>query len=264
MRRLLLFSLTLAWLGGCSCQSKPAASSVKDAGAVASQTPPAAPVEEVFHPPAEPPIPEQAIELHTKGRAHLDAGRFEEALKSFQQAQAVAPSWYLPLYDTAHTYILMDDTAKALVIHEQLEQLEPKGFSQSKKMLDSLRREKDGRVPKGTLREFLAVQQLRDPAEARSKLEALTKKAPSFVLAWQELANISEDVAEGERLVEKALGLEPDVETRGELLVHKGVLLRRGGKEEEARKHLNAVSIDPKLLHGARSQARELLNAPAP
>jgi tetratricopeptide (TPR) repeat protein len=264
MRRLLLFSLTLAWLGGCSCQDKSTASSVKDAGAAASQTPPPPPVEEVLHPPSEPPIPEQAIELHTQGRAHVEAGRFEEALKSFEQAQAVAPSWYLPLYDTAYTYILMGDTAKALVIHEQLEQLEPKGFSQSKKMLDSLRREKDGRVPKGTLREFLAVQQLRDMAEARSKLEALTKKAPNFVLAWQELANATEDTAEGERLVEKALALNPDVETRGELLVHKGVLLRRGGKEAEARQHLEAVSIDPKLLHSARAQARELLNAPSP
>jgi tetratricopeptide (TPR) repeat protein len=204
------------------------------------------------------------MELHAQGRAQGSEGKFDEALKLLQQAQALAPHWRMPLYDTAHTYILMGDTHQALAIHEQLERLEPEGFAQSKKMLDSLRREKDGRVPRGTLREFLEVQQLRDMAEVRRRLEALTKKAPQFVLAWQDLAMLSEDIAEGQRLLDKALGLNPDVETRGELLVHKGVLLRRGGKEEEARKHLEALMVDRTLLPSARAQAREVLNAPGP
>ncbi len=265
MRRLFLFSLSLAWLGGCSCPGKPASSStVNDAGATASPQPAPTPVQEAYHPPLEPPIPERAMELHAQGRAQGSEGKFDEALKLLQQAQALAPHWRMPLYDTAHTYILMGDTHQALAIHEQLERLEPEGFAQSKKMLDSLRREKDGRVPRGTLREFLEVQQLRDMAEVRRRLEALTKKAPQFVLAWQDLAMLSEDIAEGQRLLDKALGLNPDVETRGELLVHKGVLLRRGGKEEEARKHLEALMVDRTLLPSARAQAREVLNAPGP
>jgi tetratricopeptide (TPR) repeat protein len=217
----------------------------------------------MIHPPG-PQIPERAVELHAQGRAQVDSGQHAEALKLFQQAQALAPDWYLPLYDSAYTYILMGENDRALLLLEQLDGLEPLGFAQSKKMLDSVRREKDGRVPKGTLREFLSVQQLRDAAELRSKLQALTQKAPNFVLAWRELALSAEDPAEGERLVEKALALSPDVETRGELLVHKGVLLRRRGQEEEARKLLEALMIDKSLLHSARSQAREVLNSPAP
>jgi tetratricopeptide (TPR) repeat protein len=264
MRRLFFFSLTLAWLGGCSCQEKTSATAPNDAGAAQSPQQAPTPVQEVYHPPSEPTIPERALELHTQGRTHMEAGKHDEALKSFEQAQALAPSWRLPLYDTAYTHVLMGDNAQALKLYEQLDEMEPLGFAQSKKLLDSLRREQDGRVPKGTLREFLAVQQLRDLAEARSKLEAMTKTAPNFVLAWRELAMSSEDIAESERLLEKALALIPDVETRGELLVHKGVLLRRRGQEEEALKHLKALSVDKSLLHSQRSQAREVLNSPAP
>jgi tetratricopeptide (TPR) repeat protein len=264
MRRFLLFSLSLAWLGGCSCQGKSSPSSVNEAGATASEQPAPTPIQEVTHPPSGPTIPERAIELHAQGRAQADAGQYQEALKLLEQAQALAPDWYLPLYDSAYTYILMGDNAQALVLLEKLDQLEPLGFAQSKKMLDSLRREKDGRVPRGTLREFLAVQQLRELAEQRGKLLELTKKAPGFVLAWRELALTTENPAEGTQWAEKALALNPDVETRGELLVHKGVLLRRRGKEEEARKLLEALMIDKSLLHSARSQAREVLNSPAP
>jgi tetratricopeptide (TPR) repeat protein len=264
MRRSLLLSLTLAWLGGCSCQGKPATPSLTDAGAAASQQPAPTPVQEVFHPPSEPHVPEKALELHAQGQAQVEAGKFDEALRTFQQAQALAPSWYMPLYDSAHAHLQKGELDQALALLERLDQLEPLGFAQSKKRLDSLRREKDGRVPKGTLREFLAVQQVREPAELKSKLQALTKKAPNFVLAWQDLAMSTEDAAEGEQLLEKALALEPDVETRGELLVHKGVLLRRRGKEAEARKLLEALMVDRSLLHSARAQAREVLNSPAP
>ncbi len=264
MRRFFFLSLGLAWLGGCSCQGKPTASAVPDSGAptVSEQQAPT-PVQEMIHPP-EFTVPERAIELHAQGRTQVDAGQFQEALQSFQQAQALAPNWYQPLHDSAYAYILMGDNDRALVLHEQLEKLEPEGFAQNRKMLDSLRREKDGRVPKGTLREFLAVEQVRDTAEQKAQLQALTKKAPNFVLAWRELALSAEDAAEGEKLVEKALTLTPDVETRGELLVHKGVLLMRRGQDEEARKLLGALMVDKSLLHSARSQAREVLNSPKP
>jgi tetratricopeptide (TPR) repeat protein len=266
MRRSLFLSLGLAWLGGCSCPGKSATSTPNDAGipAASQQQEMPTPVQELVHPPEGPVIPERAMELHTQGRAEADAGRYPEALKLFEQAQGLAPDWRLPLYDSANTYVLLGDNARALALHEQLEQLEPLGFAQSKKMLDSLRREKDGRVPQGTLREFLGVQQVRDPAEARGKLQELTKKAPSFVLAWQDLAMTAEDPAEGEKLLETALALNPDVETRGELLVRKGALLRRRGKEAEARALLEAVSVDRSLLPSARAQAREVLNSPEP
>lgn len=264
MRRFLVLCATLAFGAGCTCQSKQptASTSAIDSGPALAQpqVPPTAKQEE---PPAEPPIPEQAMQLHSQGRMRGEEGQFEEALKLFKQAQEAAPSWLMPLYDTGYTYVLMGDSAKALAAYEQVDQLAPQGFSQSKKMLDSLRREQDGRVPKGTLREFFEIQRLRDFAEVKRRLEALTKKAPKFVLAWQDLAMSAEDPAQGAKLVEKTLALEPDVETRGELLVHKGVLMHRRGDVAGARKQLQSVIDDPTLLPSAHALAREMLNAPS-
>ncbi len=140
MRRFLFLSLSLAWMGGCTCQGKPSGSSIPDAGAVASEQPTPTPVQEMIHPP-EPSIPERAIELHAQGREKADAGQHEEAQKLFQQAQAAAPDWYLPLHDSANTYVLMGENDRALLLHEQLQKLEPLGFAQNLKMLDGLRRE---------------------------------------------------------------------------------------------------------------------------
>ncbi|MDY7232784.1 tetratricopeptide repeat protein [Hyalangium rubrum] len=261
MRRLLVLCATLACVGGCSCEGKPAPiASVIDSGPAASKAQPAPPAAQ--EPPAEAPVPEQAMQLHSQGREHGEAGRYDEALQAFQQAQAAAPSWPMPLYDTGYTFVLMGETAKALLVYEQVDKLSPQGFSQSKKMLDSLRREQDGRVPKGTLREYFEVQRLRDLDEVRRRLEALTKKAPAFVLAWQDLAMSAEDPAEGAGLVDKTLALQPDVETRGELLVHKGVLLQRRGDGEAARKQFQAVIDDASLLPSTHALAREMLNAP--
>jgi tetratricopeptide (TPR) repeat protein len=258
MRRSLILSIALAVLGGCSCEGKPGpAAAAKGTGPSVTQQPPAPPPHAPQAPPPPPPVPERAMQLHAEGRLRGEAGRFEEALKSFEQAQEAAPSWLLPLYDTGFTYLLMGDDARALEVYERLDALAPQGFSEGKQMLDSLRREKKGRVPKGTLREYLEVQRLRDFQEVQRRLEALTKKAPDFPLAWKELAMSSEAVEEGLKLVEKALALEPDIMTRGELLVHKATLLRRRGEDEAARKQLQALIDDPATPPDILTLARE-------
>src|SRR5690606_29678655 len=104
------------------------------------------------------------------------------------EAQQAAPTWPLPLYDMGLTFLYMKADAKALEAFTKLDALAPQGLPGSKRMVDSLRREQDGRVPKGTLREFLDIERLRDLQESRRRLEALTRKAPAFAPAWQELA----------------------------------------------------------------------------
>jgi tetratricopeptide (TPR) repeat protein len=257
MRRLFVLSIVLTFVGGCSCQGKPDPAATKDTGATVKQAAPPLVPPPPPAPPLAPPIPERAMQLHAQGRAHGEAGRFEEALKSFQQAQEAAPDWHFPLYDTGYTYILMKDNARALEVYERLDTLAPQGFSESKQMLDSLRREKQGRVPKGTLWEFIDIQKLRDFAEVRRRFEALAKKAPQFPLVWKELAVSSESTEEGLKLVEKTLALEPDVITRGELLVHKSTLLRRKGEDEAGKKLLQDIINDPSMPPSIVDMARE-------
>jgi tetratricopeptide (TPR) repeat protein len=253
MRRFATLLVTLACAGGCSCQDKPRPPPAPAAVATAPAPALSAPAL-----PTAPSIPPEAMALHMQGRERGQQGRFPEALQLFQQAQAAAPDWLIPLYDTGYTYVLMGDTAQALATFEQVEARAPQGFSESQKLLDSLRREKAGTVPPGTLRDYLALRQLKDPKQAHQKLVDLTRRAPQFVPAWQELALAEENIAAARVLVEKTLALKPDDETRGLLLVHQASLLRREGHEAEAQERLRALAADPQLPPSVTGVAREL------
>ncbi|MBN1207351.1 MAG: tetratricopeptide repeat protein [Myxococcaceae bacterium] len=260
MRRLLILSTAMACLGGCSCKGKPDSSAAaQDSGGPLSQQQAPLPAAAETPPPASE-VPERAMQLHAAGRRYIEAGQHQEALKSFQEARELAPGWPVPLYDIGLTYLQMKDDPRALESFEALDKLAPQGVSESKRMLDSLRREQDSRVPKGTLREFLEVQRVADPDEARRLLEELTRKAPGFVPAWHELAVSAEGNEEGERLLAKALALEPHAEARGQLLVHRALLLRRRGEHEAARKQLQALIDDPAMPPSVIAEARELLS----
>jgi tetratricopeptide (TPR) repeat protein len=252
MLRLLVLSATLASLAGCTCQGSSTPSPAATDGGTALSQPP----------PREPPIPERAIQLHAQGRKHGEAGELELALRFFHEAQQAAPTWPLPLYDMGLTFLYMNAEAKALETFTKLDAVAPQGLPGSKRMLHSLRREQDGRVPKGTLREFLDIERLKDPQEIHRRLEALAKKAPAFVPAWQELALSEEKPEEAEKLIAKTLSLEPDTATRGALLVYKATLLWRRGETEAARKMLRELLADPTTLPDTAAEARELLSIP--
>jgi tetratricopeptide (TPR) repeat protein len=261
MRRFLFLSASLACLSGCTCGKSPPSPSALDAG-LALRRPLSSELPAPKTPPP-PPVPERAMQLHAEGRKHGEVGAFAEALRSFQQARELAPTWPLPLYDEGLTYLYMKDDARALEVYTQLDALAPQGVSDSKRLLDSLRREKDGRVPAGTLREFLEVMRLKDLPEIRRRLEALTQKAPAFVPAWDERARLSsEQPEEAERLLAKALSLEPDPGTRAGLLVYKAILQRRKGEHAAARKQLEALRDDPSTPPGVVAEVRELLSIP--
>ena len=244
----------MAWLGGCSsCKETPATSSPQDAGLALQQQPPA---------PAEPPIPERAMQAHMQGRSHGREGRFKEALEHFQQAREAAPSWPMPVADIGFTYLLMGDDAQALKAYEELNALAPQGYANSKQVLDSLRREKDGRVPAGTYRKFMEIQQLRDVEEMRKRLQALTRTAPGFIPAWRELAEFAKDPKEAERHIAKVLALDPDSETRGNLLYLQARLLQERGEREAAHRQYQALLDDPAMPPSVKDLAREALSIP--
>ncbi len=266
MRRLLVLSMTLTCLGGCSCKGTPGQrSSSNDATPTPQQARESPLVVEA--PPPEPTAFDKATQLHTQGRRSGEVGNFQEALKHFQAARELAPEWPLPVYDSGYTYLLMGDTAQALPLYEQVDKLAPQGFSDTKRVLTCLRLEKAGRVPEGTFRKFIDVMQLRDVEELERQLEALTKAAPRFYPAWHELIGFAKDQNERLRRLEKTLTLAPDAMTQGELLVHKAILLRQLGKEEEAHKLLQSLVDDPQSLPSTVNDAREALSiklAPGP
>jgi tetratricopeptide (TPR) repeat protein len=207
---------------------------------------------------------QEAIQLHAQGRLRGEEGKLQEAINLFQQAREKAPHWPLPLYDTALTYLLMGDNAKALQVYEQVDKMAPEGFSDTKRVIECLRREKAGRVPKGTFRKFIDAMRSRTPEEMQKQLEQLTRTAPNFYPAWRELIPYGKDLAEQQRLLEKTLALKPDIESRGDLLLYKSTLLRREGKEEEARKLLQSLVDDPQSLPSTVERAKEMLTLTLP
>lgn len=256
--RLLVLSAALASLAGCTCQgSSTPAPTATDAGTALSQ-PPASPSTAQ----QQQPIPERARQLHAQGRKHGDAGQFEMALRYFHEAELVAPNWPQPLYDMGLTLLHIEADDKALETFTKLDAVAPLGLPGSKRILDSLRREKDGRVPVGTLREFLEIERLTDVRVVRLQMQALTQKAPGFVPAWQELAMLEEKPEEAEKLIAKALSLEPDAASRGMLLVYKATLMWRRGEVDAARKLLREILADPTTLPDTAAEAREMLSIP--
>ena len=263
MRRLVAVCLaTTTLLGGCSREGKPPQpSATADAGL--AQRPPEQPSKltppMLPPPPQEPTAMDKAIQLHREARLTGESGNLQEALKLFQQARELAPQWPLPLYDTALTYLMMGDTAKALEVYQQVDKMAPEGFSDTKRVIECLRREKSGQIPKGTFRKFIDAMRSRTPEEMQKRLEELTRTTPKFYPAWRELAPYAKDVPEQLRVLEKALALKPDIESRGEMLIYKSTLLRRAGKDEEARKLLQSIVDDPQWLPSTISQAKEML-----
>jgi tetratricopeptide (TPR) repeat protein len=263
MRRLIAVSLATTLLGGCSRENKPPQPSATADAGLAQRTPeqPSKLTQPLPPPPPhEPTAMDKAIQVHREGRLTGESGNLQEALKLFQQARELAPEWPLPVYDTALTYLLMGDNAKALEVYEQVDKLAPEGFSDTKRVIECLRREKSGQIPKGTFRKFIDAMRSRTPEELQKKLQELTRTAPKFYPAWRELVPYGKDPAEQLRMLEKTLTLKPDLESKGELLIYKSTLLRRAGKDEEARKLLQSIVDDPQWLPSTVSQAREMLN----
>ena len=260
MRRFFALSLATTLLGGCSCKGTPAQPASKPAPVQAQREPPPPPSPLLAPPPKEPTAFDKAMQAHAQGRAQGEVGNFQEALKLFAQARELAPQWPMPVYDTALTYLLMGDVAQALPAYEEVDTLAPQGFSDTKRVIDCLRREKAGRVPKGTFRQFIEVKRLRDPVEFERRLEALAKAAPNFYPAHHELISFGKDMDERLRRLEKTLALKPDALTRGELLVYKANLLRESGKLAESRKLLQSLVDDPQSLPGTVAEAKEALS----
>ncbi|HZH77249.1 MAG TPA: tetratricopeptide repeat protein, partial [Archangium sp.] len=142
MRRFFALSLATTLLGGCSCKGTPTQSVSKPDPRLAQQEAAARPSPLLPEAPKEPTAFEKAMKLHGQARAIGETGNFAEALKLFEQARELAPEWPMPLYDIALTHLLMGDGAKALPVYEQVDTLVPQGFSDTKRVVECLRREK--------------------------------------------------------------------------------------------------------------------------
>lgn len=204
-------------------------------------------------------VPDQARLLHQRGRAAGEGGDYEHALASFAEARVLAPGWAYPVYDAAFTHLLMGDTARAEELYAEVDRMEPRGFHTCKSTLAMVRRERAGELPAGFSKAWLRLEYL-DKTRKRVEVEAITRRHPSFAPAWKELAKLLDDPGEREHAIETGLAADPDVDTRGLLLLSKASVLRQRGRHDEAAVILNALLSDPACGLQAHAWAKAMLS----
>ncbi len=180
-----------------------------------------------------------AKQMHEEARALGQSGKYDEAIVKLEEAMKMEPTWAYPVYDLAFTYLLKDDSAKALAYYHQTDKLEPKGFFSVKTAIYTLEGEKAGKFPPGLYLAYVqATEWMKDPAKKLEIIKAITEQIPAYAPAWKELASLTEDSTLRLEAINTGLTKDPDADTKGMLLMNKAILLNDKGEKEAAKKIL--------------------------
>jgi len=204
-------------------------------------------------------IPAEASRLHSEGREAGGRGDYAHALKLLEQAHRLAPDWPYPVYDTAFTYLLQGDSAKAEETYAEVDRMAPRGFFTAKTSLDCLRRERAGVLFPGFCKAFATLEWMDDKAEKKALLEGIVEKFPAYPPAWKELSNLREDEDARLQAITRGLENDPDPETKGMLLINRASVLHRRGDRDGAIKILGELSLDPESTLGTEMLAKAML-----
>ncbi len=200
-----------------------------------------------------------AKSLHNQAREFGQKGDYKSAIDKLILANKEAPNWAYPLYDLAYTYLLQDDYENALKYYQLTDEVAPKGFYTSKTALNTLEKEKKGEFTKGLYKMYLSLEWIDNPSEKQEMIKLLVKKYPNFAPAWKEYSNI----VEGEdrmKAIEKGLSSNPDIETKGLLLVNKALMINEKGNFKKATELLTEIIFDKNTTFGNIEMAKFVLN----
>jgi tetratricopeptide (TPR) repeat protein len=186
-------------------------------------------------------IPDEAKQLHQEARKLGESGKFSEAIDKLTKANELAPDWAYPAYDLGYTYLLQKDLKNSIKYYELTDKIEPKGFYTAKTALWSLRKEQDGDFPPGLYQTYMQIEWMGTDAEKIEMAKKITGKFPAYAPAWKELAYKLKDNEERKQATEKGLSSDPDLETKGSLLINKAIISDLEGKKEDAKKILGEV-----------------------
>ena len=204
-------------------------------------------------------VSDLAKSLHSQARQYGQSGNYQKAIKNLEQANKEAPNWAYPLYDLAYTYLLQDDYENALKYYQLTDKVAPKGFYTSKTALYTLEREKAGELQKGLYKSYLSLEWIDNQAEKNEMINLLVQKFPSFAPAWKDYSTLLEGK---ERLnaIEKGLEQNPDMETKGMLLINKALAINEDGNNKKASEILTNVIFDKNSTFGNIEMAKFVLN----
>ncbi len=204
-------------------------------------------------------VPQSAILLHNTAREHGQNGEYGKAIVTLNLAQEKAPNWAYPVYDLAYTYLLKNDFDNALKYYRLTDSLAPKGFFTSKVALYTLEKEKKGEFQQGLYRMYTALEWINDPKEKLEMTELLISKFPTFAPGWKDYSSLLEG-EKRKKAIEKGLTLNPDVETKGILLINMALIIHDEGNKEQSIKILTDLIFDSNSTFGNIELAKFVLN----
>ena len=192
-------------------------------------------------------VPFEAIEMHQKARQEGQYGRYPQAIDLLTKSHQLAPDWPYPLYDLAYTYLLQKDFEQALAYYHLTNDLEPRGFFTCKTAIYALEGEVAKRFPVGQYLHYLSIEWTNDEDEKLDIARAITEQTPSFAPAWKEMANVLTDTSRRSEVIEIGLSKQPDLETKGNLLINKALVLDLQNQTEEAIQVLGNLVLDSEV-----------------
>ena len=185
--------------------------------------------------------------MHQRARQEGQYGRYDQAIDLLNKTSQLAPKWPYPLYDLAYTYLLQKDYEQALGYYRLTNRLEPRGFFTCKTAIYALEGESEGRFPQGQYLNYLSIEWTDDEDEKLAIAREITQKAPDFAPAWKELVNLLTDSTERMEAIEAGLSKQPDLETKGNLLINKALLLDRQNQTKDVINILGNLILDSEV-----------------
>lgn len=189
-------------------------------------------------------IPDNAIKLHQEARQLGGQGNYDEGILKLKAANQIAPDWAYPVYDLAYTYLLKKDFENALKYYKITDQLEPTGFFTAKTAYWSLKKEAEGIFPKGMYLAYMQIEWQNSEEEKLRIANAILEKYPNYAPAWKEIAAQADDKNQRLEAVKKGLELNPDLETKGMLLINQALIYDVQNDSESAKEILGKLIFD--------------------
>jgi tetratricopeptide (TPR) repeat protein len=189
-------------------------------------------------------IDEQATAMHNKARLLGSEGKYDQAIEYFQKAAGLDPNWPYPLYDLAFTYLLKGDQERAIEYYQKVEKLAPEGFFTTNVAIDTITREQQGTLYPGAYLEIVSIENVREPSEKVRILKDMLTKSEEFPAAWEKLSWLLKDPSARMAAIENGLSYNPDLLTKGKLLINKATILRDQGDEDGSDEILVSIAMD--------------------
>ncbi|AMO99590.1 tetratricopeptide repeat family [Collimonas arenae] len=92
---------------------------------------------------------------------------------------------------------------------------------------------------------YLSLEWTNDLESKQKIVDQLLRKVPNFAPAWKEMAALGIDDSKRLDYLDKGLKADPDLETKGFLLINKALIFANRGRKNEAIPILGALALDP-------------------